>query len=157
MQLHLAHEALHAEHEAVVGILGIVQTVLVGQQGAANPTHLEEIVPITGRAGQPTHLQAEYQANVIERHLAHKPLKAAPPFGRAATLAEVFVDDQDTLPRPPERHSMFGEGILSGSRFTILLHLVRCRLPYINDRQPVEVGRQTLDEGTRPGVLAGGG
>ena len=151
VQFHLAHDPLEAQQEPVVGVVGVVHAVLVGDEAVEDGAHLEEVMPVLGRTGQPAHLQAEHHADVVQRHLGDQPLEAAAPFGRATALAQVLVDDQDALARPAEGHRLVGEGVLPRGRLAVLQDLLWGRLPHVDDRQLFQVGGQDLGGGHSAG------
>lgn len=59
----------------------VVQAVLITQQGAKHRAKLKQLVPVLARPGEPAHLQAEDQPDVIESNFGKEALKAESPFG----------------------------------------------------------------------------
>ena len=80
----------------------VVDRVGVGQEHAEAGTELQELVPVAVGAGQPAHLQAEDQADVVEGDLGQQPLESGATLDRLAALAQVVVDDGDAIGRPAE-------------------------------------------------------
>ena len=92
VKLRLAHHPVQAEQEPVVVVGRVVDPVGVGQQHAEAGAQLQQLVPVLARAGQPAHLQAEDQPDVVEGDLGQQPLEAGPALDRLAALAQVVVD-----------------------------------------------------------------
>jgi hypothetical protein len=99
----LAHRALQTSSEAIIGIAGIVHPVLIGEEGAKQGAHRSHMRPVCRAARQPTHLQAEYDADMVQCHLREKPLEAMPILGRSAALPLILVNDQDAGCGPAQR------------------------------------------------------
>ena len=94
MQLGLAHLAFHAQQQSVVELAGVVEAVLVADQGAGHGAQLEQLVPVGGVTGQPGAFQAEHDPGPAQRHLGDQVLEplavggAAPewPWSMSITL-----------------------------------------------------------------------
>jgi hypothetical protein len=136
--------SFQSEEEPVVGILRVVDAVLVREDRPEYGTHLQQIVPILVVAGNPAHLDAEDQADVIQGNLGQEALEAAPAVGRPAALSLVVVDDQDAIPRPPQGGGVIGEGVLPLPRLAVVEHLLGVGLAHVDDRESVEVGIEDL-------------
>ena len=54
----------------------VVEPILVGEQDAEHRTQFDELMPVLARAGQPAHLQAEDQADVVQTHLGQQSLES---------------------------------------------------------------------------------
>src|SRR5262249_33286862 len=119
----LSRRLLHPEDQPVVGVVAVVDAVLVGDERVEQGAHLEEGVPVLGSAGQAAQLQAEHDADVVQRPLGPQPLEAGAALGRAAALAQVIVDREHALARPAECYRLVGEGVLPGGGLAVLLHL----------------------------------
>ena len=125
MQLHFRDLALQAEDEPVVGVGRVVDAVLVGQQGAEEAADLQQVVPVLAGSGEPAHLQAQDQPDVVHGDLGQQALETEPGVGGAAALPEVLVDDEDPLGGPAQGAGMLGQGILAGERLAVLDDLLR--------------------------------
>lgn len=53
-----AHGALPAEEEPIMRIAGLVDPVLIGEEGTKQRTHFQQMMPVFRAARQATHLQA---------------------------------------------------------------------------------------------------
>ncbi len=103
-------------------------------------------MPILAGAGQPTHLQAENQPDVVERDLGQQPLEPRPPLDRLTALSEVVVDDHDALAGPAELDRSVRQGVLAGGRLLMIVDLLQCGLADIIDGPALEM----------PGLYFGG-
>jgi hypothetical protein len=100
VQFDLAHRTLETQQHPVVGIARIVHAVLIGEQRAEEGAQFQQVMPVLGRARQPTHLQTENDADVVQRHFGQKPLIPRTVVGPRTALALVLVDDEDAVGRP---------------------------------------------------------
>ena len=48
--------AVQPEHQAAVRVVGIVQAVLIGEEGSEHPAEFNQMVPILGRTRQAAQL-----------------------------------------------------------------------------------------------------
>ena len=101
VQLGLGHDPREPEQEPVVVIGRVVQPVLIGQQGAEHRAQFQELMPVLARAGQPAHLQAEDQPDVVETDFGKQSLEAEPALGRGPALALILVDDENAFGGQP--------------------------------------------------------
>ena len=69
----------------------IVEPIRVGEQGSKDCTQFDELMPVLARAGQPAHLQAEDEPDMVETDLGKQLLKAQSPLGRGPALALILV------------------------------------------------------------------
>ena len=60
-----ADGSLKAQKEAVVGIAGVIDAILVRQDRSEDRTHLHEMMPILVVAGDAAHLDPQDQADMI--------------------------------------------------------------------------------------------
>src|SRR5580704_19045541 len=51
-QLQLAHRALHAEQQSIIGVARIIDSVLVDDYGADQSTELDQCMPVAAVAGE---------------------------------------------------------------------------------------------------------
>ena len=56
---------------------------------------LEQLVPVTAGAGQPGHLDAEHQADLVQANLRHQALEAETAFGGSTRSAEIVIGGHD--------------------------------------------------------------
>ena len=90
----------------------VVEPVLVGQQHAEHRTQLDELMPVPARAGQPAHLQAEDQPDVVEADLGQQSLEARPPLGRWPLLPWSSSMTSHAVRRPAQLDGAIGEVVL---------------------------------------------
>jgi hypothetical protein len=72
MQFGFTHGALESKQEPVIEIGGMVEAVLIENQGIAEPTDLQEPMPVATVAGQAGDLQPDHQSGVTHAHLGHE-------------------------------------------------------------------------------------
>src|SRR4051794_14848626 len=94
-------------------------------------------MPVLARAGQPAHLQAEDQPDVVEADLGEQSLEAQSSFGRGPALALIVVDDEDSVRRPTELDGPIDEPVLAVGGFLVLGDLLGGGLADVDDGQPV--------------------
>ena len=117
----------------------VVDRVGVGQEHAEAGAELEQLVPVAVGAGQPAHLQAEDQADVVEGDLGQEPLEAGPALDRLAALAQVVVDRRDAVAGPAEGDGAVGQGVLAGGGLLMVDHLLGRGLADVDEGRAVEV------------------
>lgn len=127
------------EQEPIIGIVGVVDAVLVGQQRSEQGADLQQMMPVFRRAGQTAHLQPQDQTDVVHGELGHEALVPEPMLGGLAALPLILVDDQDPLLGLPQRQGLSRQGVLPLPRLLVLQHLLRAGLPDIDDGQSVQV------------------
>ncbi len=133
MQLRLRHGALEAQQQSVIVPRRVVEPVQVSDEGAKQGAHFEQAVPVSIRAGQARHLDAENEAHVPEADLRDQPVEAGPASRAGAGLPQVVVNDQHALGRPAERLSPRHQAVLQPGRFLVGEHLLRRGLADVDD------------------------
>ena len=139
VQLGLGHDPREPEQEPIVVIGRVVEPIRVGEQGSEDGTQFDELMPVLARAGQPAHLQAEDEPDVVETDLGQQPLKAQSPLGRGPALALIVVDDEDAVGRPTEFDGPMDERVLAVGGFPVLGDLLGRGLADVDDGHPVEM------------------
>ena len=117
----------------------VVEAVRVGEQSSEDRTQFDELMPVLARAGEPAHLEAEDQPDVIEADLGEQPLEAEPSLGRGPTFPLIVVDDEDAVRRPAEFHGPLDEGVLAVGGLAVLGDLLGGGLADVDDGQAVQV------------------
>src|SRR5262249_13546403 len=141
-QLEFADRSLQPEQEAVVGISGIVDAVLVCEQGPKDSTHLQKIIPIFVVAGDVAHLDSQDQADMLHGNFGEDSLKTTPFVGGPAALSLIVVDDQNPIPGPSPSYRQVGEGVLPFPRFAMSEDLLGIGLAHVHDEEEIEVAIQ---------------
>ena len=72
VQFGFTHGALESKQEPIIEIGGIVETVLIENQGVAETTDLQEPMPVATVAGQAGDFQPDHQPGVTHAHLGHE-------------------------------------------------------------------------------------
>ncbi len=76
MQLGLAHRALQAEQQPVVEVAGVVEAVLIQDEGVGEGADLQQAVPVRGVARQAQDLEAEHHAHLAQSDGGDQALEA---------------------------------------------------------------------------------
>jgi hypothetical protein len=112
-ELAFGHGPLEAQQQPVVEAAGVVEAVLIADQGAGQAAQLQELVPVGVVAGQPGALQAEHDPGPAQRHLGDQLLEALPVGVRRAGVALVDVDDGELVRRPAQRDRLAAQVVLA--------------------------------------------
>ena len=140
-QLHLAHGALHAEQQAIVGMARIVDAVLVDDQRADETAELQQRVPVAAVAGEPRRLDRDHGADASLADGGQQLLEAGP-RDAAAGAAEIVIDDGDIA--PAELPRAIGKTVLAALALQIVGDLIGGRLTDVDDGLTGEVLRRDL-------------
>ena len=129
-QLQLAHRALHAEQQPIIGMPRIIDSVLVDDDGPDQSTELDQRMPVAAVAGQPRGLDREYGADASLADRRQQALEARP-IDAAARAAEIIIDDLDD--GPAELPGAIGEPILPPLALLIVHELIGRRLADVDE------------------------
>jgi hypothetical protein len=140
VQFCLGHLAFHAEQEPVVEAAGVIEAVLVADQRAGHPAQLQELVPVSGVAGQPGAFQAQHDPGPAEGHLGGQLLEAFPVGSTGAGLALVDVDHGDLVAGPAERDRLAAQVVLADRGLGVVDDLLEARLADIEQGRSGQVG-----------------
>jgi hypothetical protein len=102
MKLQLGYRSLQTEKQAAVGTAGIINTVPIGDEAAAQPTYIQEGIPIGAIPGETRHVDGEDQPDFAESDQADKLLEAASLRGGRAAQAKIGIDYIDISLMPSE-------------------------------------------------------
>jgi hypothetical protein len=136
VQLGLAHDPFHAQHEAVVEQPRVIHAVGVGDQRVARPGQIQQPIPGAVVAGQPGDLQRDDDPDLAQRHVGDQRLKPCPLSQYRARHAQVGVDDPDLPARPAQRQGAFDQVVLPCSGLGVALQLGQGGLADIDRRHP---------------------
>ena len=139
VQFHLADDTLESQHEPIVGIIGIEESIFVRNERAKDGADFKQVAPVFGVPRQATHLQAQHDADLLLSDEFQKSAKSCSRGFAAAADSQIFVDDDDSVIGPSKRRKSFGKSILSGGGFLMVAQLLTCRLPNVQDRVPLQV------------------
>src|SRR5258705_10174240 len=128
-EFELAHRALHAKQQPIVGMARIVESVLVDDERADQSTELDQRMPVAAIAGKTRRLDREHSADTAVADRCKQPLEAGT-RDAAAGPAEVVVDDFDVA--PAKLLGAIDEAVLAPSALMIMRELVCCRLPDVD-------------------------
>src|SRR5215472_2219273 len=119
---------------------GVVEAVLVEDEGVGQSADFQQTVPVRGAAGQPRDLQAQHDPDLAHADGGYQLLEAFA-VTRGTGLAEVTVDDDDSLPRPAESYRTFPKAVLALGALRVLEHLAQRALPDVEVRLPLQMAR----------------
>jgi hypothetical protein len=128
MEFGLAHRPFEAEQEPVVEGRGVVDTVLVKDQGTAQRTELDQTVPIGRVSGQSGNLEAHHDAGSAQGNLTDEVLEAVTRRRAGTGFTEIVIDHMDLFGRPARHDGAVAQGILTLGAFTVLGDLAQGRL-----------------------------
>jgi|SRR5215831_10862722 len=123
MQLRLTHRALEAKQQSIVEHGRVIDAVGVGDQRVSEAAEVEQAIPIGVVAREARDFKAEHDSDMSKCYLRGEPRETIALDDAGAGHAEVFIDDDDLLLRPPERRCPRRQGILALCRLTIVLDL----------------------------------
>src|SRR5262249_37525526 len=114
VQLSLAHRALDSEEQTVVVLSGIVNAVLVDDEGIRQAADLDEAMPVAAGACQARCLETEDGAGMTETDLGHQVLEAIAVEGGGSGVSLVLVDNLDVLLGPSQALGASRQIVLAG-------------------------------------------
>ncbi|KXF55744.1 hypothetical protein AXA44_36505 [Rhodococcus sp. SC4] len=120
--------AFHAEQESVVEGAGIVEAVLVADQGAGHRAEFEQLVPVGAVAGQAGAFETEDDSGPAEGDVGDQLPEAFAVGGRGAGLALVDVDDGDLVGGPAERDGLAAQVVLADRGLGVVQNLFEAGL-----------------------------
>jgi len=125
VQFGLTHGPLQTKQQPIIERGGIVEPILIQDQGLGQGAHLEHAMPIAGIAGQPRDLQAQDEADAPQSHLRHQPLESEPVRHRCSRVSQILVDDDDLVVRPAQCDRPLAERILACGAFAMRQDLLQ--------------------------------
>jgi hypothetical protein len=123
--------ALEAERQPVVELAGMVEPVLVEDQGVGERADFQQPMPVGVVSGEPGYLQAEHDPGPAHADLCDQSLESFPVRGAGAGLALVGVDGDDLIGRPTQRDRALPQRVLPGRGLGVVQHLSEAGLPHI--------------------------
>jgi len=144
VQFRLAHRALQPQEQAVVVLAGVVDAVHISDKRAEEGADLQQLVPIPRGARQAGHVNAQDEADVVQADLRDETLEADPRCGARTGLAQVVVDDDHPLRRPPEILGARHQAVLEARRLPMVEDLLDRGLPDIDDGEAVVMAGRDL-------------
>ena len=139
VQLGFAHGALDPQEQAVVVLSGIINAILVDDEGIGQATDLDEAIPVAAGTRQARRFQAEDGAGTAESDLGHQVLEAVATDGGGPGVTLVLVDDLDVFLGPSELVGALRQVVLAGGAGDVVAHLHGGRLPDIDQGLAVEM------------------
>ena len=140
----LAHRPQESQEEAVGVLSGVIDPILVDDQGVGEGTDLDETIPIAARPRQARGFQAQDGPGPAQADLGDEVLKAVATGRGRPRVPLVLIDDLDPLRGPSQLAGTAGQVILPGAAGGVFAHLNRGGLADVDLGQTVEVIRPDL-------------
>jgi hypothetical protein len=102
MQLRFAHRAFESEKQAVVEVVGIIETILVQDQCIRKCAKFQQMMPILAVSRKTRHLKPKHDPHPPKAHLSNQPLEAFPIHCGSPGQAQVGVDYMNLFDRPTQ-------------------------------------------------------
>src|SRR5206468_491388 len=144
VQFGLAHLAFHAQQEPVVEVAGVVEAVLVADQGGGDPAQFQQLVPVGGVTGQPGAFQAEHDPGPPEGDLGDQLLESFPVGGAGPGLALIDVDHPDLVAVPAQGDRSSAQVVLPYCGLGVVQDLLEGGLADVEQRRARQVGGSDL-------------
>jgi len=134
VQLGLAHRALEAEQQPIVEVRGVVDPILVEDEGIGQGTDLEQPVPVGRVASQPRDLQPEHDPGAPQADIGDEPLKSFAVDGGGTGLPKVGINDDDVVVGPAECDRALAKRVLALGALGVVGNLSTTALPHVEVR-----------------------
>jgi hypothetical protein len=144
VQFRREQRPLDAQQEPVVGALGVVDAVLVGDERAEHRAELDDAVPVAVQARQPGDLGHHDDADLAQADRRDQALEAETPLAAGSRQAEVVVDHPDRRLRPAHLPGAARQVILAAGALLVVLDLLRRGLADVDDGLQPQVARLDL-------------
>jgi hypothetical protein len=118
---------------------GVVDSILVQNQGIGQGADLQKPMPVHGISREPGYLEAEDDAGAAEADFRNQTLESFTVGGRSSGLTEVGVDDNDLILAPAESNRMLPKRILPLCAFGVFQNLTECGLPNVQTGRPFQM------------------
>src|SRR6516162_970482 len=135
----LRHCAFQSENQAIVEKSGMIQAIIISEQGIGNGTHIEKAIPIRITPCQAGDLQPKKNSHSSHSNFHIQVIKSGTFDERFARNTEVFIDGAHLIPVPAERNRFLDECVLPRGRLRMVLHLGRMRLTNVDDGSSLPV------------------
>ena len=139
VQFGLAHGAEDAQQQAVGVLGGVVDAVLVDDQGVGQGTDLQQAIPVAAGAGQARGFQAEDGPGLAQPDLGDQELEAVAVHRGGAGASLVLVDDGDGRLRPAQVLGPLHEVVLPGGAGGVLADLQQGGLADVDEGGAVKM------------------
>jgi len=147
-QLKLAHGALEAEQQAIVGRARVIDTFGIDDPSTDETTELDQVVPVAAVACETGRFEAEHRTDDTLADLAHEISKAGPIDCTTRRTTEILIDDRHITESVGTCE--IGEIILAPLALEILLDLRSRRLSHVDDSSAAKHTRRQLTAHHRP-------
>jgi hypothetical protein len=117
---------------------GVIEAVLVEDQGLRERADLEQALPVRRAAGQARDLKAEHHPHLAEADRGDQLLETGAVTVRPREPL-VAVDDQHPLRRPAQGDGALAQGVLALRALAVLEHLAQRALADVEVGEPLQV------------------
>ena len=141
MQLESSHDALEGQDKAIVEIVGIIQAILIGQQGVEGGTDADQAATGLVFAGQAVDLKTKHDADMAQGDFRQQPGEIVAADGAGAGAPLITIKDANAFARPAPAKSHVLEIDLDLGRFAVALNLLGMGLANIDDGPTLQMVR----------------
>jgi hypothetical protein len=139
MQLSGKEGALQAQDQAVIGIAGVVNAFVIGDEGAEDRAEFQDPMPVAVEAGEPRDLRDQHEADLAQPDGGDQALKSQARFARGPGAAQILIHDHDAGVWPAELGGALGQLILAPRTLLMDEQLLGGGLPHVHHRGPIQV------------------
>src|SRR5262249_58112619 len=130
-------------------LAGVVDAVLIDDQGIGQSTDLQQAIPVAAGAGQAGSFEAEDSPGLAQPDLSDQELEPIAVHGGGTGASLVLIDDGDGRPGPAQVLSTLHEVVLPGSAGGMLTNLEQGGLPDVDERLAVKMVGANLGTAAR--------
>src|SRR5215203_1324292 len=134
VQFKLGDGPLQTEEQATIGAAGVIDPVSIGDEAGAQPTNVQEWIPVGTIAREARHIDRQDEPDFAEPDPANELLEAAALCGGGTAQAEIGIDNIDISVMPSEFAGALPKRILQAQAFLIADRLMGCRLSDVDNR-----------------------
>jgi len=135
----LTFTPLQPEQKPIIKSGGIIEPFFIQNQGVGERADFQEMMPIAGIAREPRDFQPQNQPHLSESDFSYESLEAQAISRRGSRMAQILINDDDSLIRPAQCSRSVAQGILAGSTLGILKDLLQRTLTDIQTCQSSEM------------------
>src|SRR6516225_6615708 len=117
----------------------MVDAVAVSDQSVGDTAEIKQAIPVGIVARHAGDFEAEYDANMAERHFCDHAGEPRALSKSRAGHTQVFVDDDHLFFGPTQLVGFLGQSILASRGFAVVLHLCRTGLANVDERHALDM------------------
>ena len=135
----MCFRSIQPKQKPIVEMRGIVDAVLVEDEGVGQRADLEQPVPVGIVPRKAGDFEAQHDSSSPKADLRHQPLKAFPVGRRSSRLTQIVVNDDDAVFGPAQCDGLLAQTVLSFGALSVLEHLAKRRLADVKVCIPPEM------------------